>query len=66
MKTFAKILLASAIAIAVPASVMAQSVGNTDPAKANTTDPNSASTTKMQKSSMMKKSKTKMKKHHKM
>ena len=65
MKTFAKILLASAIAVAVPASVMAQSVGPTDPARANTTDPNSASTTKMKKPLMMKKSK-KMKKHHRM
>jgi hypothetical protein len=64
MKTIAKVLLASVIAIAVPASVMAQSVGTTDPAKANTTDPNSASTTKMKKPSMAKK--TKMKKHHKM
>ena len=42
MKSLAKILLITVLSVGVPAGLMAQSVGNTDPAKADTTDPNSA------------------------
>ena len=41
MKSFAKVLLITALAIGVPSGLMAQSVGNSDPAKADTSDPNS-------------------------
>ena len=41
MKSLAKILLITALSIGVPTGIMAQSVGNTDPAKADTTDPGS-------------------------
>ena len=44
MKSLAKILLIAALSIGVPAGVMAQSIGNTDPAKADTADPNSTPT----------------------
>ena len=45
MTNLAKLALAAAITVGVcSGGAMAQSVGNSDPAKANTTDPNSAPT----------------------
>jgi len=63
MKSLTKILLIAALSIVVPAGVMAQSVGNTDPAKADTTDPNSAPKTKPAPAKVKKSSH--VKKHHK-
>ena len=65
MTNFAKLALAAALTVGIcSGGAMAQSVGNTDPAKADTTDPNSTpkvkTTKKVQKSAHVK-----MKKHHK-
>lgn len=47
MTNLAKLALAAAITIGIcSGGAMAQSVGNTDPAKADTTDPNSTPKTK--------------------
>jgi hypothetical protein len=65
MKNLAKLALAAALTIGIcSGGAMAQSVGNTDPAKADTTNPNSTPKAKTMKK-VQKSAHVKMKKHHK-
>jgi hypothetical protein len=69
MTNLAKLALAAALTVGIcSGGAMAQSVGTTDPAKANTTDPNSAPQTKPAPAKMKKSTAhmSHMKKHHKM
>jgi hypothetical protein len=64
MTNLAKLALAAALTVGVcSGGAMAQSVGPTDPAKADTTDPNSAPKVKPMKK-VQKSAHVKVKKHH--
>lgn len=64
MTNLAKLALAAALTVGIcSGGAMAQSTGNTDPAKANTTDPNSTPTKPA--TAKVKKSSHHAKKHHK-
>lgn len=65
MTNLAKLALAAALTLGIcSGGAMAQSVGNSDPAKANTTDPNSAPTKAAPAPAKAKKA-SHAKKHHK-